>query len=78
MTRGEYINGLIAYAREYVNIAITSVYVNKHMNELKDIIEDQKMVDALIVDFINFIGMKQCMDLGLYTKDLRKDRKGEE
>jgi hypothetical protein len=30
----------------------------------------QDDIDALLVDFINFVGMKQCVDYGMYTSDL--------
>jgi hypothetical protein len=31
---------------------------------------DQKTVDAILVDFINYIGVDQHVDYGLYTRDL--------
>jgi hypothetical protein len=31
---------------------------------------DQKVIDVLLVDFINFIGVRQGVDFGLCTKDL--------
>ena len=43
------------------------------MNEIKKDEEiDQKVIDAVLVDFINFIGFKHGIDYALYTSDLRK------
>lgn len=33
---------------------------------------DQKVVDAILVDFVNFVGISQHVDYGLYTEDLLK------
>jgi hypothetical protein len=30
----------------------------------------QRIIDAVLVDFINYIGMKHGIDYGIYTKDL--------
>lgn len=34
----------------------------------------QKVVDAVLVDFINYIGVKHCVDYGLYTSDLSRPK----
>ena len=31
---------------------------------------DQKQINAVLVDFINYIGMNHCVDYRLYTDDL--------
>lgn len=32
---------------------------------------EDAMVDAVVVDFVNFVGSKNCCDYAMYTKDLR-------
>ena len=42
------------------------------MNELKaneDI--NQIHIEAILVDFINYMGMKHCIDYALYSSDLK-------
>jgi hypothetical protein len=55
------------HARSYRIIANKSVHRNKHMNNVskKDI--KQKDIDALLVDFINYIASKYNVDYALYT-----------
>ena len=45
---------------------------NCHMNEYNDEPIPQNVTDAILVDFINFIGMRQGVDYALYTKDLEE------
>ena len=60
------------YADKYSVNAKSSLVRNNHMNDIKDNEEiDQRVIDAVLVDFINFIGMKNCVDYALYTRDLR-------
>jgi len=63
----------------YIKIAKESVFRNKHMNELKNINGldnlDQKIIDALFVDFINFVALKKGVDYAMYTKDLKNKLK---
>lgn len=74
MTKGELMNMLVGYAKEYAEDAPNSTLRNEHMNELKRdnyyVVPSRITTDAVIVDFVNFIGMRQGMDLGFYTKDL--------
>jgi hypothetical protein len=67
MTRKELFKLLESFAIDYRKIAIDSIRRNRHMNEvtLEDI--QQTVVDALLVDFINYIASENCCDLGLYT-----------
>jgi hypothetical protein len=61
------------YADKYSEEAKTSLVRNNHMNEIKkDEDIDQRIIDAVLVDFINFIGVKHGIDYALYTSDLRK------
>lgn len=75
MTKKELLDYLENQACEYRLIAKNSIKRNKHMNNIEknDMIE-QKVVDAILVDFINYIALYQGVDLGLYTKYLVKDR----
>ncbi|MBU6415223.1 hypothetical protein KGQ34_03215 [Patescibacteria group bacterium] len=79
MTRGELLNFLEKEAKRYRKEALSSIERNKHMNNLskqdilrlkKDRQMTQKMIDALLVDFINVIGNSQGCDYGLYVKHL--------
>ena len=62
-------------AKDYRLDCNDSVNNNCHMNELnvKQCI-DQRNIDAILVDFINFIANEQGIDLGLYVKDLKGER----
>ena len=74
MTKGELMNMLCDYAKEYCPQAMASVGRNKHMNNHQKQDVEQAVVDALIVDFVNYVGMKQGIDLALYTTDLYADK----
>lgn len=67
-------------ARQYRKQALSLIERNKHMNNLstKDILRlkkdrqmTQRMIDALLVNFINVVGTSQSIDYGLYTKHLK-------
>lgn len=61
------------YADKYSEEAKISLVRNNHMNEIKKNEEiDQRVIDAVLVDFINFIGVKHGIDYALHTSDLRK------
>lgn len=79
MTRGELLNYLTEEAKRYRKDALSSIQRNGHMHRLfqKDIAELckdperlQRFVDALLVDFINYVGTGQCLDYGLHTKHI--------
>lgn len=59
-------------AKEYRVDAQDSLDRNSHMNHLKKEFVTQKVIDAVLVDFINFMAMKQCIDYGLYVSDFTK------
>ena len=44
------------------------------MHECRERHIHQKVIDALLVDFINYIGTNQCIDYGLQVKDLKNER----
>lgn len=61
-------------AKKYVAQAQESVIRNRHMNELDEGVEiSQQHIEAVVVDFVNYVGMNQCVDWALYTKDLLHD-----
>ena len=43
----------------------------KDISKLKRTAINSKVIDALLVDFINSVGIGQCLDYGLYTKHLK-------
>lgn len=43
------------------------------MNDLSGQCVDSEIVDAILVDFINFVGIKSGIDYALYTSDLNKE-----
>ena len=66
-------------AKRYSQGALSSLTRNNHMNSLsaKDILRfkregrlTKKFIEALLVDFINAIGVSQGIDYGLHTKHL--------
>ena len=65
---------LIRHAKDYRDDAVDSVHRNSHMNELRWI-NEQDEVDAVLVDFINYIGRKKGIDLALYTIDIQSETK---
>lgn len=80
MNTGEYIDILTKRATEYKKEAQKSIVRNNHMNEIEEGEQvQQRHIDATVVDFINFVGMKMGLDVGLYTEDLNKeDNDGED
>lgn len=72
MTNGDLLNLITTHAKNYRKDAAKSVLRNNHMNDIaKSDKIPQKVIDALLVDFVNFVGMQHCMDWGLYTIDLQ-------
>lgn len=60
------------YAKNYRHVAQKSIERNNHMNEIeRGEIVDQRHIDAVVVDFINYIGIKHGIDYGLYTEELK-------
>ena len=73
MTRGELCIFLEKRAKKYRKLANHSIKRNTHMHDCRQRYISQKIIDALLVDFINYIGTDQCIDYGLYTKDIKYD-----
>lgn len=59
-------------AKDYIKEAQQSLKRNNHMNEIEggELVQ-QRHIDAVLVDFINYIGVKHGIDYALYTKDLK-------
>lgn len=76
---GEFTKYVFNCAREWIPGSIDDINRNRHMNKCNGVVEltkeNQDLVDAAITAFINHIGASFCMDYGLYTDDLRYDRK---
>lgn len=74
MTNGELLNRITEDAQAYRLDARASIARNKHMNTLRGhCLLSQDEIDALLVDFINFVGVQCGVDFGLYVKDFRGD-----
>lgn len=79
MTNGQLCKLVERVIKKYRLEARDSVIRNKHMNDLgprdKSALK-QKIIDALLVDFLNFFAVTACgMDLGMYTSDLLTEEK---
>ena len=67
--------------REYRLKANESLRKNHHMNDnVMDGREDipREVIDALLVDFLNYVGNYQGLDTGMYVEHLRRDRDPDE
>jgi len=73
MTNKDFMQTLCKYAKSYCPQAGVSIARNSHMNEYRGGKVSQALIDALIVDFVNFVGSNLGLNLGFYTADLRKD-----
>ena len=66
-TKLDLLQYLEAAAKKYRKNAVKSVNRNCHMNDCEGKVNiPQSIVDALLVDFINFVGVEQGVDFGLY------------
>jgi len=68
---GFILNYLVEKAKEYRTDTINSINCNSHMNDVpQGTVIEQNVVDGILVDFINFLGMKNHVDYGLHTSDI--------
>lgn len=75
LTRVELLQLLTNFAKDYAKESAESIKRNCHMNDVPETeTVSQKSVDAVLVDFINYIGVRHCVDYGLYTSDLNKPK----
>ena len=74
MTAIEYLERTTRYAKKYRSESQKSLERNRHMNQIEggELIQ-QRIIDAVLVDFINHIGTNMGVDYGMYTKDLIDD-----
>ena len=80
-TKGDLLNYLTDRVIEYAPECKSSICRNTHMNEVSDVYNDtpsQAYIDAILVDFINYVGVQQGLDWGLYTEQLYKKLKTSE
>ena len=74
MTKIGLLSMLKSCADDYVLQANESITRNCHMNEFTSpSVIEQDAVDALIVDFINYVASEQGVDYGLRTCDLESN-----
>ena len=74
MTKAELLKYLEKRAKDYRKNCVDSINRNSHMNETSGKFNlDQNSIDAILTDFINYIGIHQGIDYAMYTEDLRKE-----
>jgi hypothetical protein len=69
---------LLAFLEKEVNLylkrgVLESICRNIHMNEYDCEKIKQTTIEAILVDFINYVAQGQGIDYAMYTKDLKKD-----
>ena len=68
MTRGELLEFFTEQAKEFRKDK-TSISRNSHLTSIKEQPE-QYLIDGVLVAFINYIGIGQCIDYALSVEDL--------
>ena len=68
MTRGELLEFLTEQAKEFRKDK-TSISRNYHLTDIKEQPE-QYLIDGVLVAFINYVGITQCIDYALSVEDL--------
>lgn len=71
MNTGNFLAICKNYAREYRTLANDSIRRNRHMNHATENPIPQNDIDAMLVDFINFMGVRNGVDYALYTSDIQ-------
>ncbi len=73
MRKHEVTAWLVSRAREYAPQAVESVNRNSHANDTRgECTANRTDVEAILVDFVNFCGHHQGVDVGMNTSDLRE------
>lgn len=68
------LNALEYSAVLYRKTANESLRRNTYRNDLPlDVCIEQNVIDAVLTDFINFVGSQWGVDYALYTKDLKEE-----
>lgn len=76
MTKLQLLNMLTEDLKEYRKLGITdSVIRNCNMNGYFDNFTEETALEAVLIDFINFVGARQGIDYGLYKHYLDKEDK---
>lgn len=76
MTNGEFMELLITNAKQYRASGIAeSIRRNQHMHQWHGTDAPEALSDAILTDFLNFVGSRRGMDLGLYAHDLKPTEK---
>ena len=70
---GDVLRHIVIYAGTYRLGALKSIRRNEHMNKHTGTDLAQDDIDAILVDFINYIGALHGVDFALYTSDLYKE-----
>lgn len=75
ISNGQVMQVLIQHAKDYREKANDSIKLNSHMNESTGNPIPQEDIDALLVDYLNYVAAHACgIDLALYTFDLEIKR----
>lgn len=80
-TKIELLNFIASCAGDYYKTVIDRIKIDQHMNGITDAdfkIDKstlQRIAEAVIIDFINFVGMAQGVDYGMYTRHLPEELK---
>lgn len=73
-TKGDLLRYLDSCACQYHGEAAASIARNSHMNTLGGVAPSQEAINAVLVDFVNWVGLHQGLDYGMYVKDLKGPR----
>lgn len=72
-TKGDLLRYLDQCAVDYSKEAPTSLTRNGHLTGLGKRAVSQQVIDAVLVDFINWIGVQQGIDYAMNARDLRQE-----
>ena len=74
VTKKQMLDYLTESAKSYVVDAKKSIRRSKHMHKYKKGAIPQTLVEAVVVDFINYVALGQGLDWGLYTHYLHDEK----
>ena len=74
MTRGELLDFLTERAKEFRKDKL-QISRNVHLTGIdENILPTSDQIDGILVAFINYVGMSQCIDYALSYKDFKKEK----
>ena len=77
MTPGKLISLLTDHAKDYKRqVGTGGVTMNGHMNDYHGQAPSAELVDAVLVDFINYVGVQYGVDWALYARNLLDPKRG--